>query len=122
MSMFKEVADIKTADTLDLPRLKANCETVVVKPTELQQEMVKELSDRAAAVYACAGNIYQIWQETKADQLAQLAFCDFSIPNNKDGRCHTDTSHVTRDSLNTISEMMLYYLPSDDRFPFQGKK
>lgn len=30
--------------------------------------------------------------------------------------------HVTRDSLNIISEMMLYCLPSDDRFPFQGKK
>lgn len=52
MAMFKEVADIKTADTLDLPRPKANYETVVVKPTELQQQMVKELSDRAAAVHA----------------------------------------------------------------------
>ena len=38
MSMFKEVADIKTADMLDLPRPKANFQTVVVKPTDIQKE------------------------------------------------------------------------------------
>lgn len=51
MCMFKQVADIKTADMLDLPRPKANYQTVVVKPSELQRDMVKELSDRAAAVH-----------------------------------------------------------------------
>jgi ATP-dependent helicase YprA (DUF1998 family) len=51
MSMFKEVADIKTADTLDLPRPKANFHTVVVKPTELQKEMVRDLSERAKDVH-----------------------------------------------------------------------
>ena len=51
MCMFKEVADIKTADMMDLPRPKANYETVVVKPSELQTEMVKELSERAAIVH-----------------------------------------------------------------------
>jgi hypothetical protein len=51
MSMFKEVADIKTADTLDLPRPKANFHTVVVKPTELQKGMVRDLSERAKAVH-----------------------------------------------------------------------
>ena len=50
MNMFGEVADIKTADTLDLPRPKANFHTVVVKPTEIQKEMVKELSARAKDV------------------------------------------------------------------------
>jgi hypothetical protein len=51
MSMFGEVADIKTADTLDLPRPQANFHTVVVKPTEIQKEMVKELSVRAKDVH-----------------------------------------------------------------------
>ena len=52
MGMFKEVADVKTADTLDLPRPAANYETVVVKPSELQQDMVQQLSERAALVHA----------------------------------------------------------------------
>ena len=49
--MFKEVADIKTADMLDLPRPEAHFHTVVVKPTELQQDMVQELSERAKDVH-----------------------------------------------------------------------
>ena len=52
MAMFKEVADIKTADQLDLPTPKVIYETVAVKPTEIQTEMVKELSNRAAEVHA----------------------------------------------------------------------
>jgi N12 class adenine-specific DNA methylase len=52
MAMFKDVADIKTADQLDLPRPEAHYTTVVVKPTELQSEMVKSLSERAAIVHA----------------------------------------------------------------------
>ena len=51
MGMFKDVADIKTADMLNLPRPEAHYHTVVVKPSELQQEMVKELSARAALVH-----------------------------------------------------------------------
>ena len=47
MTMFKEVADIKTADELDLPTPEMIYETVVLKPTELQQEMVAELAKRA---------------------------------------------------------------------------
>ncbi|NLK38370.1 MAG: helicase, partial [Epulopiscium sp.] len=52
MAMFKEVADIKTADQLNLPTPKANYHTIALKPTEIQQEMVKDLSDRAADVHA----------------------------------------------------------------------
>lgn len=52
MAMFKEVADIKTADQLDLPTPKTNYHTIAVKPTEIQQEMVKDLSDRAAQIQA----------------------------------------------------------------------
>lgn len=52
MAMFKEVADIKTADQLNLPTPKANYHTIAVKPTKIQEEMVKDLSDRAADVHA----------------------------------------------------------------------
>ena len=51
MSMFKEVADIKTADTLDLPRPKANFHTVVADPSDIQRDMVKDLSVRAKDVH-----------------------------------------------------------------------
>ena len=50
MTMFAEVADIKTADTLDLPRPKANYHTIVAEPTEIQKEMVAALSERATKV------------------------------------------------------------------------
>ena len=43
MSMFKEVADIKTSDQLHLPVPEAKFETVVAKPSEIQKEMVQEL-------------------------------------------------------------------------------
>ena len=52
MNIFKEVADIKTADQLHLPVPEAKFETVVVQPSQLQQEMVQRLSDRAAAVHS----------------------------------------------------------------------
>lgn len=55
MTIFKEVADIKTADQLHLPTPKANFETVVVQPTEQQAELVQALSERAAEVHS--GNV-----------------------------------------------------------------
>ena len=52
MSMFKEVADIKTSDHLHLPVPEAKFETVVAKPSEIQKEMVQELSKRAAEIHS----------------------------------------------------------------------
>ena len=52
MSMFKEVADIKTADQLKLPTPTPHYETVVVQPTEIQKAMVQSLSERAGKVHS----------------------------------------------------------------------
>ena len=52
MNMFREVADIKTADQLHLPTPEVEYRTVASKPTEHQQAMVKALSERAAKVHA----------------------------------------------------------------------
>ena len=52
MAMFKESADIKTSDQLHLPVPDAKFETVVVKPSEIQQDMVQALSERAAEVHS----------------------------------------------------------------------
>ena len=50
MSMFKEVADIQTAETLNLPVPKANFKTITVKPSDIQKEMVADLGKRAEAI------------------------------------------------------------------------
>ena len=55
MTLFKEVADIKTSDQLNLPTPEVEYHTVVAKPTEHQQDMVAALSERAAEVHA--GNV-----------------------------------------------------------------
>lgn len=50
MAMFKEVADIQTADMLDLPVPKATYNNVAVKPSDIQKEMVEKLAERADAI------------------------------------------------------------------------
>ena len=52
MNLFKEVADIKTADQLNLPTPEVEYHTVASKPTEIQKGMVKELSKRATKVHS----------------------------------------------------------------------
>ena len=52
MTLFKEVADIKTSDQLHLPVPEAVYHNVVAQPTEIQQAMVQELSERAAKVHS----------------------------------------------------------------------
>ena len=50
MAMFKEVADVQTADMLDLPVPKANFETVLAEPSDMQKSMVQDLAKRASMV------------------------------------------------------------------------
>jgi SNF2 family DNA or RNA helicase len=51
MAMFKDVADIQTADMLNLPVSEAKYENIVVEPSDIQKELVQELSERAAKVH-----------------------------------------------------------------------
>ena len=55
MNLFKEVADIKTADQLHLPVPEVEYHNVVAKPTEVQKGLVHQLSERAAAIHS--GNV-----------------------------------------------------------------
>ena len=50
MAMFKETADIQTADTLNLPVPKANFHTITAKPSDIQKQMVKGLGERAEKI------------------------------------------------------------------------
>ena len=65
MSTFKMVADIQTADMLQLPVPKANFHTEVIKPSPMQEDMVKSLADRAERIRAgdvdpCVDNMLKI--------------------------------------------------------------
>ena len=52
MAMFKEVADIKTADMLDLPVPEVEYHNIAVKPSQIQKDMVASLAERAEAIRA----------------------------------------------------------------------
>jgi len=76
MSMFKEVADIQTAETLNLPTPEVENINVVVKPSDIQQEMVKDLGERAekirkGAVDASIDNMLKITNEGRKLALDQ---------------------------------------------------
>ncbi|MBQ3956188.1 MAG: DEAD/DEAH box helicase family protein, partial [Clostridia bacterium] len=51
MNLFREAADIKTSDQLHLPVPEAEFHNVAAKPTEIQKEMVQDLSERASAIH-----------------------------------------------------------------------
>nr|WP_309248957.1 helicase-related protein [Paenibacillus sp. MZ04-78.2] len=121
MNVFKEVADIQTADMLQLPVPKAHFHNIAVPPSDFQREMVSDLARRAemvrakrvephednmlkitndgrklaldqrlanpilpddesSKVSACADNVYRQWADSREQRLAQLVFCDLSIP------------------------------------------
>ena len=50
MAIFRQVADIQTADMLNLPVPKANFHTEVISPTQMQKEMIKGLAERAEKI------------------------------------------------------------------------
>ena len=68
MSTFKMVADIQTADMLKLPVPKANFHTEVIKPSPMQQDMIKSLADRAEEIRA--GNV-----DPSIDNMLKIVRC-----------------------------------------------
>ena len=76
MALFKEVADIQTADTLNLPTPEVENHNIVVKPSEIQKDMVKELGERAerirnGSVDASIDNMLKITNEGRKLALDQ---------------------------------------------------
>lgn len=130
-SMFREVADIQTADMLNLPVPKVEYHTVVLEPSKFQRDMLLSLADRAEAVRAgsvkptednmlritgdgrklaldqrmlnsllpddpmskanaCVDHVLRIWQDTAAEKLTQLLFCDLSTPKGEGFHVYQD--------------------------------
>ena len=76
MALFKEVADIQTADTLNLPTPDVEKHNIVVKPSQIQKDMVKELGERAerirnGSVDASIDNMLKITNEGRKLALDQ---------------------------------------------------
>ncbi|MDD6826111.1 MAG: YodL domain-containing protein [Oscillospiraceae bacterium] len=122
MSMFKQIADVRTADTLKLDVPECEMHVVNVEATDFQKVLVQELADRADDVQdtkvdpsidnmlritsdgrklgldprlidssfednpgtklnQCVNNVFNIYQETAADKLTQIIFCDLGVPH-----------------------------------------
>ena len=94
MNLFKEIADIQTADTLNLPVPEAIFKTIVTKPSEIQKEMVEELGNRAerirnGMVDASTDNMLKITNEGRKLALDQRLMNEMleDDPNSKVNSC-----------------------------------
>ena len=100
MAMFKEVADIKTADMLDLPVPKAHYHNVAVKPSEMQKEMVASLAERAekvrgGAVDSSVDNMLKITNDGRKLALDQRMLNDM-LPDFEDSKINACVDNIYR--------------------------
>jgi putative helicase len=100
MAMFKEVADIKTADMLDLPVPQAHYHNVAVKPSEMQKEMVASLAERAEKVRAgnvdsSVDNMLKITNDGRKLALDQRMLNDM-LPDFEDSKINACVDNIYR--------------------------
>ena len=113
MAMFKEAADIKTSDQLHLPVPDAKFETVVVKPSEIQQDMVQALSERAAEVHSgsvdpSVDNMLKITSDGRKIGLDQRLM-NSALPDDPSSKLNACVNNVLR-IWNDTKEQMLTQL------------
>ena len=104
MNLFKEVADIKTADQLNLPTPEVEYHNIVAQPTEHQQEMVKALSERASLVHSgtvdpSQDNMLKITSDGRKLGLDQRIVNQMlpDEPGTKVNQCVDNIMHIWRD-------------------------
>ena len=100
MAMFKEVADIKTADMLDLPVPQAHYHNIAVKPSEMQKEMVASLAERAekvrsGAVDSSVDNMLKITNDGRKLALDQRMLNDM-LPDFEDSKINACVDNIYR--------------------------
>ena len=100
MAMFKEVADIQTAETLNLPTPEFENINVVVKPSEIQEEMVKALGERAekirsGTVDATEDNMLKITNEGRKLALDQRLMNPL-LPDSESSKVNSCAENVYR--------------------------
>ena len=104
MTLFKECADIKTADVLNLPTPEAIYHNVVAKPTEIQKELVQKLSERAADVHSGnvepnVDNMLKITSDGRKLGLDQRIINPLlpDVPQSKVNQCVENIARIYRD-------------------------
>ena len=100
MAMFKEATDIKTSDQLHLPVPEAKFETVVVKPSDIQKDMVQALSKRAAEVHSgsvdpSVDNMLKITSDGRKIGLDQRLMND-ALPDDPNSKLNACVNNVLR--------------------------
>ena len=115
MNMFKEVADIKTSDQLHLPVPEAKFETVVVKPSEIQKDMVQSLSERAAEVHSgtvdpSVDNMLKITSDGRKIGLDQRLMNELlpDDPNSKLNACVQNVLRIWEESTEQKLTQLLF--------------
>ena len=115
MSLFKEVADIQTSDTLNLPVPKANFETIVVKPSSIQEEMVEKLGERAddikkGNVNPKDDNMLKITNEGRKLALDQRLINDMlpDFENSKVNSCAENIYRIWKETAEKKSTQLVF--------------
>ena len=124
MNLFKEVADIKTADQLNLPTPEVEYHNIVAQPTEHQQEMVKTLSERAEKVRnrqvdSSVDNMLLITNDGRKLALDQRLINPMlpSDPNSKAAKCAENVFEIWQRTADKRSTQMIFCdlsTPKDD--------
>ena len=115
MAMFKETADIQTADMLNLPVPKANYHHIVLKPSEHQKEMLKALSERAERirnkmVNSSEDNMLLITNDGRKLALDQRLVDDM-LPDSSTGKtaaCADNVYKIYQDTMSDKSTQMIF--------------
>ncbi len=115
MAMFKEVADIKTADMLDLPVPQAHYHNVAVKPSEMQKEMVASLAERAekvrgGAVDSSVDNMLKITNDGRKLALDQRMLNDMlpDFENSKINACVDNIYRIWAETADKKSAQLVF--------------
>ena len=126
MSVFKEVADIKTADMMNLERPEAHYHTVSVKPTEHQKELVKSLSERATKVHnrqvePNEDNMLKITSDGRKIGLDQRLMNPLlpDDPNSKVNACMENVLRIWQETAEERSTQLIFCdfsTPGKDKF------
>ena len=125
MAIFKEVADIKTADQLGLPVPEAEYHTVVCKPTEHQKALVKELSKRAEKVHsgtvdAREDNMLRITSDGRKLGLDQRII-NPALPDEANTKVNQCVANILRHWQDGENEKLTQLVFSDISTPTAGK-
>ena len=121
MAMFKEAADIKTSDQLNLPVPEAKFETVVVKPSDIQKDMVQALSERAAEVHSgsvdpSVDNMLKITSDGRKIGLDQRLM-NSALPDDPNSKLNACVNNVLRIWNNTKEQKLTQLIFCDMSTP-----